>query len=404
MIGTLTSKLRTGLALAVAATAVSVGAAAPAANAICCLPPPSYSAYGFGSNNVGQVGNATTATVQQTPALVFGITTTAKQLAGGGDHSVLLKSDGTVAGWGDNSHGEIGDGTSTFRTVPVPVSITGVTKVSAGALHTLAVRSDGTVWAWGDNAKGQLGDNTTTDRHTPIQVHGLTGITAVAGGGLFSLALSSTGAVYAWGSDVAGQMGTSPSNTNQLLPAQVPLLSNIIAIAAGYDFGLAVKSDGTVWAWGDDYYGQLGDGSASAHLHAIQVVGITGIVSVAGGYDHSVALGSDGSVWTWGRNAAGQLGNGTTVDSYTARIVIPAPPAGQPKVTQISAGDYDTLARTSDQRAIGWGMNNYSEFGTGATAADALTPVSIPLAYVQQVAAGGLHNLVMVTYQPGNQP
>ena len=397
------TRLRAVLALAVVTTAVSVGAAAPAANALCCTPPATYGAYGFGANNLGQVGNATTASIQSSPAQVYGITTTAKQLAAGGDHSVLLKSDGTVAGWGDNAHGEVGDGTTTFRTAPTTVGITGVTKVSAGTSHTLALRSDGTVWAWGDNANGQLGDGTTTDRATPTQVHNLSGIIAIAAGGDFSLALSSSGTVYAWGADNARQMGDTGSTTNQVLPAAVPLLSGVTAIAAGSDFAFAVKSNGSVWAWGEATLGQLGDGSSAPQNSPVVVTGLTGIISVAAGFDHGVALGSNGSVWTWGHNDFGQLGNGSTSPSFVATLAIAAPGAGSPKVTQISAGNYDTLARTSDQRAIGWGRDTYGEFGTGA-GFSAFTPVSIPLAYVQQVAAGGRHTLVMVTTTVGTQP
>ncbi len=407
-ISRLRQKLCTTLALAVVATATTAGAAPPASGTVCCLIPPTYGAYAFGGDTSGQLGIGGTHPYpieQVVPTQVVGVETTAGQLAASGYHSVLLRSDGTVAGWGNNEVGEVGDGTTTTRGTPASVpGLTGVTRVAAGYLHTLALRSDGTVWAWGSNAAGQLGDGTMINRLSPVQVLGLTGIVAIAGGYDFSLALSSTGIVYAWGGNANGQMGTAAGFTNQLLPAAVPVLTGISAIGAGAgDTALAVRGDGTVWAWGANFSGQLGDGTTSAHTGPTQVPGIFGAVAVSAGANFSIALGSDGSVWTWGANDRGQLGNGTTTGSSDAIKVIMPPSGGAARVTQIATGSEYVLARTSDSRAIGWGDNSYAGIA-GTSSSIQSVPVSIPLARVQQVAAGTYHSLVMTTTPPSNLP
>jgi Regulator of chromosome condensation (RCC1) repeat len=156
-------------------------------------------------------------------------------VAGGVSHSLALRSDGTVWAWGDNSKGQLGDGTVTSRPTPVQVTaLTAVTAVASGASHSLALRSDGTVWAWGDNSKGQFGDGTTTFSSTPVQVTGVTGITALAAGRSHSLALCNDGTVWAWGDNLEGQLGDA-TNTVRLTPVQVTGLTGITAINRSRD-------------------------------------------------------------------------------------------------------------------------------------------------------------------------
>ncbi|MDP3000959.1 MAG: hypothetical protein Q8N47_25985 [Bryobacterales bacterium] len=195
-------------------------------------------------------------------------------IAGGGGYSLALKSDGTVWAWGDNTFGELGDGSTMNRLTPVPVSgLTGVVAIAA-ANHSLALKSDGTVWAWGYNDRGQLGDRTTTDRSTPVPVSGLTGVVGIAAAYSNSLALKSDGTVAAWGYNGYGSLGDD-SNTNRLTPVPVSGLTGVAAIAGGDNYGLALKSDGTAWAWGANYYGQLGDGTTTQRLTPVLVIGLT---------------------------------------------------------------------------------------------------------------------------------
>ena len=196
---------------------------------------------------------------------------------------------------------------------PVQVSgLTGVTAIAAGYCHTVALKSDGTVWAWGYNAYGQLGDGTTTDRTTPVQVSGLSGVTAIAAG-----CMSHGGAEERRHGLGLGKQRLWPArrwdHRRQTTPVQVSGLSGVTAIAAGGYHTVALKSDGTVWAWGYNDYGQLGDGTTHRQRHSrFRSQGSHGVTAIAAGYYHTVALKSDGTVWAWGYNSYGQLGDGTT--------------------------------------------------------------------------------------------
>ena len=182
-------------------------------------------------------------------------------IAAGGRHTVVLKNDGTVWAWGNNSDGQLGDGTAINRKTPVQVSgLGGVTTAAAGSSYTVVLKNDGTVWAWGYNNSGQLGDGTTTNRKTPVQASGLGGVTAIAAGG-HTVALKNDGTVWAWGYNNSGQLGDG-TTTNRKTPVQVGGLSGIAAIASGNEHTVALKNDGTVWTWGDNYDGQLGNGGA----------------------------------------------------------------------------------------------------------------------------------------------
>ena len=195
--------------------------------------------------------------------------------------------------------------------IQVNSNLNGLIALATGDYHSLALKSDGTVWAWGYNYYGQLGDGSTTSSTTPVQVSGLSGVIALAGGYSHSLALKSDGTVWAWGSNYSGQLGDG-STTSSTTPVQVSNLDGVVALAAGSYHSLALKSYDTVWAWGYNYYGQLGDGSTDSSTGnrstPVQVSGLRGVIALAGGGYHSLALKSDGTVWAWGRNYHSQLG------------------------------------------------------------------------------------------------
>jgi hypothetical protein len=198
-----------------------------------------------------------------------------------------------------------------------------ITAIAAGYDYGLAVRQDGSIWAWGNNALGQLGDGSTANRSTPVQVQGLSGVKAVSGStGGHSVALKLDGTVWAWGYNFFGQLGDG-SETNRSTPVQVQGLSGVMAISAGLGHTLAVKQDGSVWAWGSNVFGELGDGTTTSRRTPIQVQGLTGVTAIAASsMAHSVALKQEGTVWSWGHNGFGQLGDGTYVPQRTPVLAV----------------------------------------------------------------------------------
>jgi len=237
-------------------------------------------------------------------------------IAGGGAHSLALKNDGMVWAWGWNLYGQLGNGTNTDSNVPVQVSsLTDIIAIAAGWEHSVALKNDGTLWAWGWNTYGELGDGTNGDSNVPVQVSSVTAITAISGGESYSLAMKNDSTVWAWGYNYYGQLGNG-TNTDSNVPVQVSSLTGIIAIAGGRVHSLALKNDGTVWAWGYNADGQLGNGTNADSNVPVQVSSLTGIIAIAGGREfHSLALKNDGTVWAWGDNYYGEIGNGSNTNS-----------------------------------------------------------------------------------------
>ena len=274
----------------------------------------------WGWNEAGQLGDGTK-TSRAVPAPVKGLAGVT-DVDGGQHHSLALRTDGIVMAWGRNDSGELGDGTtgdSEFsRLLPVAVKdLTGVTAVAAGQDHSMALKSNGNVWAWGRNTEGQVGG--TNDKElVPVEVAGLTGVTAIEGGQRHSMALKSDGTVWAWGSAI---LGDGTADRRSLTPVKVKELTGVTAIAAGAYFSMALKSDGTVWAWGYNTQGELGIGSAgggSKSLTPVQVTHpddptkfLTGVASIAAGVSHALAPKKDDTVWGWGDNGTGAVGDGT---------------------------------------------------------------------------------------------
>ncbi len=325
------------------------------------------------------------------------------------DHTLILKSDGTLWSCGLNDYGQLGDGSLIDRSTPVQVTgLTGapVSSAAAGSYHSIALRSDGTVLAWGENGDGQLGDGNPSWAHGlgPVQAKGLTGITALAAGYWHSLALKNDGSVWAWGANGKGQLGNGTYD-EQSVPMQVSGLAGITAIAAGTEFTLALKSDGTVWAWGDDTYGQLGDnndGSVETYRNApVPVSGLTGISAISAGYDHSLFLKNDGTVWTCGRNDTLQCGVPYDNAVNNGHILVPVQVASLSGITAIAAGGWHNLVLKSDGAVWAWGSNYYRSLGSsGNSDVNYETPVqtsSLTTGTVTAVAAGLNHSLALMS-------
>jgi alpha-tubulin suppressor-like RCC1 family protein len=320
-------------------------------------------------------------------------------IAAGGAHTLVLKNDGTVWGWGFNVYGELGDGTNSSRDwdhAGQVSNLTGVTTVAAGQDHSLALKSDGTIWAWGWNPRGVLGDGTEIDRNTPVQVVNLNGAKAIAGGVYHTVALKNDGTVWGWGRNFEGQLGDG-TRIDHNTAVQVPDLSGVTCVAAGDLYSLALKSDGTVWAWGANDHGQLGDGTTIQRNAPVPLRNLSEIASVAAGAEHSLALKTDGTVWAWGKNAEGELGDGTTTDALT-----PVKVKDLSGVAAIAAHNLHNLALRTIQSPLdgivqAWGYNGQGQLGDGSMI-NRSSPVSVPPAYLSGVAAiavGDSHSLAL---------
>ena len=290
--------------------------------------------WAWGRNNWGQLGIGSNQ--DQNRPVQLSRFDDVVAIAAGQSHSLAVRADGTAWAWGGNAGGELGNHSKRNSTLPVRVlGLSGVTAVAAGGADSLAVKSDGTVWAWGFNSYGELGigSNTGTDR--PFQVSGLSDVIAVSAGRLHSLALKSDGTVWAWGMNNLGELGIG-SNTDSNVPVPVPGLNHMVAVSASDEVSLALKSDGTVWAWGSNDAGELGNGTNTGSYVPVQVLGLSNVAAISsfGVEDgHSLALKTDGTVWAWGYNANGQLGNGTTTNCNLP-ILVP----GVQGVSAIAAG------------------------------------------------------------------
>ncbi|MFF2532385.1 hypothetical protein ACFVS2_26085 [Brevibacillus sp. NPDC058079] len=276
----------------------------------------------------------------------------------------VLKTDGTVWGWGFNAVGQIGDGTTGAKNKPTQVKdLTNVESISYGHGYGLALKSDGTVWAWGANSDGTVGNNSTRDQPYPVPVSGLTDVVAIDAGKGHALATKSDGSLWIWGSTSAGQ---------KLVPFQLTAMNSVKEAKAGQGHDIVVKRDGTVWTWGSNGSGQLGNGTnrpPANYMMPAMVPGLSNVTSVAAGSDHSLALKSDGTVWAWGSNAAGQIGIGTNVNALS-----PVQVKGLSNIIAIDAKDDFNLAIKSDGTVWGWGENTSGQVGTGNTA-----PVTTPV-------------------------
>ncbi len=249
----------------------------------------------------------------------------------------------------------------------------------------------GSVWTWGSNGAGELGDGTTITRLTPVQINGLSDVIAIAGGegDGYTIALKSDGTVWTWGYNGHGELGDG-TTTNRLTPVQVINLSNVTAIAGGEGHTVALKSDGTVWTWGWNGAGALGDGTTTQRLSPVQVSGITNVTAIASGFDHTIAIKSDGTVWTWGGNYDGELGDGTTTNRLT-----PVQVNGFSNVIATAGGGGHTIILKSDGTVWTSGYNACGQLGDGTTT-NRLTPVRVNgLSDIVAVASGYGHTIAL---------
>ena len=331
----------------------------------------------------------------------------------GDGHNMAIRTDGTLWGWGGNWYGQLGDGTTTSRQAPVLI-MDDVATVVAGRANTFAIRTDGSLWAWGNNENGQIGDGTQTiaewrtiwddgevvslhvdnERHLPVRIK--EGVTQVIATSITSthettsdwvFAITYDGGLYSWGSHCwDGRLGIGIQPNSDLIthfdshmPAiSVPIriLNNVSYIASSGSALFAIQTDGTLWAWGFNWNGRLGDGTEATHNHPVKI--LDNVVYVASSLEggHTMAIRADGSLWGWGFNGSGQLGDGTTSTRF-------APVRIMGGVADVSVGAHYTMAVRTDGSLWGWGSNRRGLLGIGtATSVEIREGWFMPWEYV----------------------
>ena len=347
----------------------------------------------WGSNLFGQLGNGNNSMLNsKVPVQVQGLTGVIA-VAAGARHTVAIKSDGTVWAWGDNTYGQLGNNNTTMTKSVVPIQVprlSGVNAVAAGLDHTVALDSSGTVWTWGYNSNGELGTNSSKAMsstptpavwisNNPPGAFNLTAITAIAAGNHNTVAVDSSGTVWAWGYKNS-TLGYSS------VAVQVPGLSGVTAVAAGSAHIVVLDSNGTVWTWGCNSYGQLGykPTTSSDSWVPAAVSGLSSVTAVAAGQLYAFALGSNGTVWAWGYNSYGQFGDGSTTSSDVPVEVLPL--SGLAAVAPSALESVDSLVTTfftvalkPDGTVWAWGYNSSGQLGDDSTSTSA--PVKSGFSY-----------------------
>jgi alpha-tubulin suppressor-like RCC1 family protein len=417
----------------------------------------------WGRNLFGELGNNTTIN-RSTPVTTFAGGTNWKQVSSGGYHNAAIKTDGTLWTWGRNDYGQLGDNTTTQRNTPVTTFAGGTNwkQVASGLSHTSAIKTDGTLWTWGRNTSGQLGDNTATSRSTPVTTFaGGTNWKQVACGQQFIAAIKTDGTLWTWGINTSGQLGRNPDTSPRLTPVTTfaggtnwadtatgeP--EELYTLTGGYNHNAAIKTDGTLWTWGFNTTGQLGDNTiinrstpvttlaggtnwkqvdcGRDHTAALNddgtnkvfylwglnsfgqlgtnwisqdnqilqtFAGGTNWKQVSGGGNHTAAIKTDGTLWTWGANGSGQLGDNTIITRSTPVTTF----AGGTNWKQVAGGQNHTAAIKTDGTLWTWGINSSGLLGDNTTTSRS-TPVTTFAGGTnwKQVSGGGYHTAAVTS-------
>ncbi|MEV1122118.1 hypothetical protein AB0I91_44300 [Actinosynnema sp. NPDC049800] len=350
--------------------------------------------YGWGRNGaeraLGTV-EAVARTSVPTRARLTGVRAIAGSMWG---TQYVLRADGTVVAWGKNDSGQLGNGWKAGNgggsAVPVRVlGLTGVTAIAAGQLTGYALREDRTVWAWGWNGTGQLGNGGTDDSSVAAPIPGLTDVVAIGSSWGTGYAVRADGTVWAWGFNSQGELGNGSSGGHSLVPVQVSGLTGVTAVSgdSGSDGVYALRGDGTVWAWGSNYYAQLGNGQPCepsggglcASRVPVRVSGLTGVTGIDAGRYNGYALRGDGTVWAWGSSYGGVLGNGVACTDFSPACAsaVPVQVSNLSDVTQIASFGRGALALRAGGTVAGWGEDIFETLANDQTYTHSTVPVPV---------------------------
>ena len=355
---------------------------------------PTFELYAWGSGTTGRLGDGTVVS-KSSPIQIGSLVTwydVAASRSANDAASLALKTDGTLWGWGYNGAGAVGDGTTANRSSPVQVGLLSDWASVAVWNHSAAVKTNNTLWSWGNGYGGKLGHNNTVSLSSPVQVGALTNWSQVSTGLRNTACVKTDNTIWVWGGNSQGSVGDG-TVVYRSSPVQIGLLTNWASVSAGGTHTLAVKTTGTMWAWGNNQVGQLGNGQQGPDKSSpVQIGALTTWLTPSTGEDFCLALKTDGTLWGWGDNGQGQIGN-STVDSKSSPIQIGA----LTNWSQVSAGDNHTAALKTDGTLWAWGDNSPSGNLGDDTVVDKSSPVQIGSSTGwDKVSAGGGHTLAIL--------
>ena len=365
--------------------------------------PPAAKGLSWGDNTTGQLGIDSVLDITSPVSINGGITDWIK-ISAGGSHSLGIRTNGTAWAWGRNTSGNLGNNSTLAKKSPVSVvgGFTDWVQISAGSEHSVAIRSNGTAWGWGDGANGRLGNNGTADQSSPVSViGGFTDWIQISGGGQHTLAIRANGTAWAWGEASNGRLGDNTIVDKSSPVSVVGGFTDWVQISAGGSQGsnhghsLAIRANGTAWAWGFNNYGQLGNNSTTDRSSPVSVVGgFTDWVQISAGEEHSLAIRANGTAWAWGFNDNGQLGIGSIFDGGRSSPVSVV--GGFTDWVQISAGEVHSVAIRANGTAWAWGRNSSGQLGNNGTVSRA-SPVSVVGGFTDwvQISGGDQHTMAV---------
>lgn len=335
------------------------------------------SLWGWGSQNgynLFLIGNSS---ISNHP-IQIGTENNWKDVAVGSNYIIAIKTDGTLWSWGGNYYGQLGDGTNTNRTSPTQIGTeTTWQKIFTSDLSSFAIKNDGSLWSWGYNGYGQLGNGSNTNTNTPTNILPGTSWLTINTNLYHTLGLRSNGTLWSWGTNSSKQLGDG-TTTPRTYPIQIGTDNNWSALSSSQSaqHSVALKSDGTLWSWGYNGYGNLGIGDTTTYGTPTQI-GIGSTWSkISMGKFQTFAIKSDGTLWSCGNNASGQLGDGTQVDRYTLVQV-----GSNTNWQNIAGGTSHSVGLTTDANLWSWGSNSFGQVGNNSSATST-SPIIISCSFL----------------------
>ena len=324
---------------------------------------PNGTLWAFGYNFDGRLGDGTESNIR-TNAVKINSSSNWQSIEANYSHTLALKTDGTLWAWGNNEFGQLGDGTKIRKNQPTQVgSEMNWAYISIGLGHSLAIKTDGTLWAWGFNNYLQLGDGTNVDKTVSTKIGNDNNWETISAGNFNSFAIKTDKTLWAWGYNNLGVLGDG-TTVNKNIPTQMGTETNWLTISSKSNHTAALKTDGTLWAWGFNENGEVGNGTSGTGNFQMNRTKIGGSdwKSISIGYGFTLAIKTDGTLWAWGDNNFGQIGNGTNTDQN-----IPLKIGTATDWRFISAGSSTSFAIKNNGDFWGWGNNMEGEFGNGTT-------------------------------------